>query len=83
LDGSESRDPDGQKVRFNWIFYREVGSYQGAWPAMEGADEGMASFIAPEVEERRTVHVILIVRDEGEPQLTRYARLLVEVWPRN
>jgi hypothetical protein len=83
LDANGSRDPDGQGVKFNWIFYRETGSYSGPWPALEGADEAAVSFIAPVVSAQQTIHVILIVSDGGEPVLSRYQRVVVKVWPKD
>ena len=81
LDGTGSRDPDGGGLRLNWIFYREVGTYQGPWPAMEGADGAVASFVAPKVEEPQTMHAIVIATDSGQPPLTRYQRVVVLVIP--
>jgi hypothetical protein len=83
LNGEGSRDPDGQKLKFNWIFYREVGTYQGPWPAMEGADGTVASFVAPRVQEPQTIHAILIATDAGQPPLSRYARVVVQIMPEN
>ena len=81
LNVEGSRDPDGQKLKFNWIFYREAGTYQGPWPAMEGADEAVASFVAPKVAEPQTIHAIVIATDDGQPPLTRYQRVAVSVLP--
>jgi len=81
LNVEGSRDPDGQKLKFNWIFYREAGTYQGPWPAMEGADEAVASFVAPKVAEPQTIHAIVIATDDGQPPLTRYGRVVVSVLP--
>jgi hypothetical protein len=81
LDGSESRDPDGGRLKFRWIFYPEAGSYRGDLPQLKGADEAAASFIAPNVEEPATLHLILIATDAGQPPLTRYQRVIVRVMP--
>jgi len=81
LNAEGSRDPDGQELKFNWILYREVGTYRGPWPAMEGADEAVASFVAPKVEEPQTIHAIVIVTDTGQPTLSRYQRVVVTVLP--
>ena len=81
LNAEGSRDPDGQKLKFNWIFYREVGTYQGPWPAMEGADSAVASFVAPKVQEPQTIHAIVIATDSGQPPLSRYGRVVVSIEP--
>jgi len=83
LDGGESRDPDGQALKFKWIFYPEAGTYRDKLPELMGADEAKASFIAPKVDEPQTLHVVLIATDAGEPPLTRYRRVVVQVLPRN
>jgi len=81
LSAEGTRDPDGQGLKLNWIFYREAGTYRGPWPALQGADEATASFIAPKVVEPQTIHVILIAMDAGQPPLTRYQRVVVQVLP--
>jgi hypothetical protein len=81
LNASESRDPDGGRLRFKWMFYPEVGTYRGQLPELKGTDEATASFVAPNVEEPQTLHVILMATDEGQPPLTRYQRVVVQVGP--
>jgi hypothetical protein len=81
LSAHGSRDPDGQPLKFNWIFYREAGEYKGPWPALAGADAPQVSMMAPQVDQPQTLHVILIVTDQGQPPLTRYQRVLVTVLP--
>jgi hypothetical protein len=83
LDGGESRDPDGQALTFKWIFYPEVGTYRDKLPELMGVGGAKASFIAPKADEPRTLHVVLIATDAGQPPLTRYRRVVVEVMPRN
>jgi hypothetical protein len=83
LDGSTSRDPDGQELRLRWIFYPEAGTYRGAMPQLNWGDEAVAWFVAPNVEKAETMHAILIATDAGEPPLTRYQRVVVEVLPRD
>ena len=36
---------------------------------------------APEVEKKETSHFILKVTDKGEPQLSRYKRIIVKILP--
>jgi hypothetical protein len=83
LDAGESRDPDGQGLKFRWIFYSEAGTYRGEMPKINWADEAVAWFITPRVDEARTLHAIVIATDGGEPALTRYQRVVVQVLPNN
>lgn len=81
LDASGSHDPDGDALRFEWLYYPEPGSYRGASPEIKQADQPRATFIAPRVEQESTLHLILIATDNGEPPLTRYARVVFTVSP--
>jgi len=36
---------------------------------------------APEVEKEESIHLILKVTDKGEPQLSRYQRIILTVMP--
>jgi len=83
LDGSGSWDPDGNELRYRWIFYPEASGWVGKGPEILATRERMTSMIAPEVSEVKMIHVILTVTDEGVPALTRYQRIIVEIRPRN
>lgn len=83
LDASDSTDPDRHNLKFEWIHYPEPGNYRGPVPMIEQATSPHASFIAPKVEDARTLHIILMVTDEGSPALTRYQRLIVTTEPSN
>jgi hypothetical protein len=83
LNGGESRDPDGQALKLRWSFYPEAGSYRGELPELKRANASRAEFIAPKVDEPQTLHVILIATDDGQPPLTRYQRVVVQVTPGN
>jgi hypothetical protein len=82
LDATPSTDPDKDKLRFEWRYYAEPGTYRGEAPKLDASREGKISFIAPSVETPQTLHVILILTDAGEPPLTRYARSVITVEPR-
>lgn len=81
LDASASSDPDGQALDFRWRHYPEPGSCRGSPPALEGADQAVATLTAPDVPETQTLHIILTVTDRGEPPLTRYARVVLSIDP--
>jgi Protein of unknown function (DUF1593) len=79
LDASASNDPDGQALKVEWMFYPEAGGYSGEGPAI--ADRGAARTTAaiPADAVGKQLHLIAIVTDAGEPPLTRYGRVMVEV----
>ena len=79
LDASESTDADAHGLKSEWIHYAEPGSYRGPELAIDRARSLEASLIAPQVDATQTLHIILIVTDEGSPPLTRYQRLIVTV----
>lgn len=82
LNGSPSTDPDGDALSFEWIYYREVGTYESS-SALKITDNRNSSayFVAPKVRKPETIHVILAVTDQGKPALTRYRRVMVNVIP--
>jgi hypothetical protein len=81
FDSSDSSDPDGHDLQFDWKIYKEPGSYQGPVPELRDATTPQASFVAPSVDSKQTIHLILTVTDRGSPPLTRYARVIVAVEP--
>jgi hypothetical protein len=81
LDASASSDPDDDKLRFSWRYYAEPGDYRGAALKLEPTDGPIVSFTAPTVERPTSLHLIVIVTDQGEPPLTRYARVVINVLP--
>ena len=83
LDAGESRDPDGQELKFKWIFYPEAGTYRGEVPQINWANEAVAWFVAPNVAEPQSLHLIVIATDAGQPPLTRYQRVIVQLLPEN
>lgn len=81
LDASASTDPDGDSLSYLWFHYPEPGAW--AVPIALGAENlARMSFQAPEVQRPQTAHLVVQVRDKGEPALTRYRRVLVHIRPR-
>ena len=77
-----SSDPDGNALTYEWIYYREPGTFESS-RALEIQDKQQknASIVAPTVAKPETFHVILAVTDTGLPALTRYQRVIVTVMP--
>jgi len=81
LDARASHDPDGNRLSYEWVYYPEPGTYRGEPIHIEGAHTPSARFIAPRVERSETIHVVVIVSDDGSPPLSRYRRVVVTVQP--
>jgi hypothetical protein len=77
-----SSDPDGDALSYEWIYYREPGSFATNRPlTIDNAKAPDASLVAPKVSKPETIHVVLAVTDGGAPSLTRYRRVIVTVYP--
>jgi hypothetical protein len=82
LDASGSIDPDGDNLSYLWFHYPEAGSYKKLI-TVDGAENSHGAYVvAPIVEKNETAHFILKVTDKGEPQLSRYKRVIVDVLPK-
>lgn len=81
LDARGSTDPDGDTLRHEWMIYPEAGTYRGPLPEVRNARSARATLTAPSVKEPRTLHVLLVVTDDGSPPLTRYRRVILNLTP--
>lgn len=82
LDASNSSDPDKNKLQFEWMYYQEVGTYMNWGPIeINNKNAAKASFTAPNVTKPETIHIVLILTDDGVPALTRYKRVIITVLP--
>jgi len=80
MDAAGTTDPDGDNMSFRWWQFQEAGTYDG----MVRIDQPFGqtiSIIAPKVEQSSTIHIILEVRDRGEPALFSFQRLIITVNP--
>ena len=82
LDAFDSYDPDGDHISFLWFNYPEAGTYK-KYIKIEGAENAHGAYVlAPEVDKEETAHFILKVTDKGDPQLSRYKRVIVTILPK-
>ena len=93
LDAGESRDPDGQALRFRWFHYPEAGGTGTRLSAVTIAGgETRKAVVTPTAVCRDpwlpgvapcsgtgTAHIILAVTDNGSPPLTSYRRIILNV----
>jgi hypothetical protein len=78
LDASNSSDPDNDNLFFYWFYYKEAGSYQGN-VLIKSPFSAKTSVSFEDPEETGLVHIILDVKDSGDPSLHRYARFILLV----
>ncbi len=78
LSAAGTYDPDGDELSYRWFIYSEAGTFRGAVEIGNGT-LSEASFIAPDVDEPKSLHIILEVRDDGQPCLYSYRRIIVTI----
>jgi hypothetical protein len=78
LSAAGTRDPDGNKMACRWFIYNEAGTFKGS-VEIEDSTSQKASFVAPQVDEPKSLHVILEVKDDGQPPLYSYRRVIVTI----
>jgi hypothetical protein len=78
LDATGSRDPDGQNVRVGWWVFTEAGTFAG--PVTLEASQGRQTrlYVPPDAT-GKTIHVVCEVRDDGNPPLVSYRRVICTV----
>jgi hypothetical protein len=78
LDAGASRDPDGDRFSYEWFVYPEPGTYRGPVTIL-GTNTEVSTVRIPADASGQTIHVVLIVTDNGQPPLTRYRRAVITV----
>lgn len=89
LSAEGTTDPDGDAVSYEWFYYPEPGTLAStgsttAHPVdIDNFDQPKAWLNVPKSRVMPpgtgTMHIILAVTDHGEPRLTRYRRVIVNV----
>ncbi|MBE0679673.1 MAG: DUF1593 domain-containing protein [Bacteroidales bacterium] len=82
LDAFQTYDPDGDNLSFLWFNYPEAGTYKKPIKVNGAENVHVVYFTAPAVDKEETAHFILKVTDKGEPQLSRYQRVIVTIKPK-
>ena len=83
LDASGTTDPDSDNLSYLWFQYPEAGSYKKLIQ-IDLAENlyRIPRIKAPVVDKPETAHFILKVTDKGNPPLTRYKRVIVNIIPK-
>jgi hypothetical protein len=78
LSAAGTYDPDGDELSYRWFVYGEAGTFSHA-VEIENSTLREASFVAPQVDEPESLHIILEVKDDGRPCLYGYRRVIVTI----
>jgi hypothetical protein len=83
LDASGTSDPDSDNLSYLWFQYPEAGSYKKLIQ-IDLAENlyRIPRIKAPVVNKPETAHFILKVTDKGNPPLSRYKRVIVNIIPK-
>jgi len=78
LGAAGTSDPDHDALTFEWTTYPEAGTYGGS---IQIADSTSTEVMIPIPDDAvgKTIHVLLTVRDQGQPPLARYRRVVISV----
>ena len=76
IDASDSYDPDGDKISYDWWIYKEAGTYTEEVPISNNSSS-LVQIEMPQDASGKTIHLILTLRDSGSPQLTTYRRVVL------
>jgi hypothetical protein len=79
LDASGSFDHDGDELTFHWFRYETADSYKGILDINEPS-KAVQEISIPEDLNDANIHIVLEVRDNGEPSLVSYRRIILEAF---
>jgi len=78
LDASNSKDPDGDIIQYNWWIYKEAGTYNND-VIVKNSNSAIATIEVPNDATGKEIHLVLTVRDNGNPILTSYRRVVFTI----
>ncbi len=78
FNASGSYDPDGDELSFDWFFYYEI-YFPGYVDIDVSSDGSVCTVIAPGQTGDANLHLILEISDNGNPSLTSYKRIVINV----
>jgi hypothetical protein len=78
FSAEHSSDPDGHPFECRWFIYPEAGTFTGDVP-IRIDDDRRASLTVPQGNDDDTIHLILELRDHGQPPLCAYRRAIISI----
>jgi hypothetical protein len=78
LSADGSSDPDHDRLAYRWWHYNDADNYDGRVQIDKHTTQE-ALLSVPSDAASKSLHVIVEVTDNGEPALTRYRRVVIEV----
>ncbi|HSJ69359.1 MAG TPA: nucleoside hydrolase-like domain-containing protein [Anditalea sp.] len=76
LSAKGTHDPDGDKLAYRWFVYKEAGRFDGDL-IIANPEKEEISFTMPELKKGQELHIMLEVKDAGEPALYSYRRIIL------
>jgi len=76
LDASNSKDPDDDELSYTWWNYFEAGTYSSRVSVKDPANPVTEFTVPNDAVEGDSIHIILSVKDDGDPALTSYKRVV-------
>ena len=80
LDASGSNDPDGKGLTFQWSIYPPIPEIEKL-VIFRGGETAITQVEVGSVPIGRVISILLTVKDDGTPCLTRYGRVTLRVAP--
>jgi hypothetical protein len=78
FDASQSSDPDGNELSFNWFFYDEISQTERMEIRTQSGGRKCTIEI-PKGPDAREIHLVLEITDNGFPSLTSYKRMVIHL----
>ena len=76
LDASASYDPDREDITFSWFYYPEASSYSQDFSLPQPQSSAQSVSVPTDIGNGE-IHIILEVKDTGEPNLLAYRRIIL------
>ncbi len=79
LDATASKDPDKDKLIFNWFYYQEAGTYNGKVD-IDSENSAKVSIKIPEDATGKEIHIVLELKDDNKiGSMYDYRRIVLNV----